>query len=178
MQNSVLTHWGRVTHICVGKLIVIGSDNGMSPDRRQAIIWPTAGLLSIGPLANIFQWKFNKNTTIFIEENARENVVCEMAFILSRPQCVKCIRNTVYKKYKLCYQTMRSIVSICENEAPRKLIWGFRCRLPWEVCFNIWIGLSCSTNNHYESSTFTYHQMLIWNMPWHIPIPSLTGGPT
>ena len=33
--------------------------------------------------------KSNQNTTIFIEENARENVVCEMAFILSRPQCVK-----------------------------------------------------------------------------------------
>ena len=26
------------THICVGKLIIIGSDNGLSPGRRQAII--------------------------------------------------------------------------------------------------------------------------------------------
>ena len=25
-----LTHWGRVTHICVGKLTIIGSDNGLS----------------------------------------------------------------------------------------------------------------------------------------------------
>ena len=33
-----LTHWGRVTHICVSKLTIIGSDNGLSPDRRQAII--------------------------------------------------------------------------------------------------------------------------------------------
>ena len=24
---SVLTHWGRVTHICVGKLTIIASDN-------------------------------------------------------------------------------------------------------------------------------------------------------
>ena len=45
-----LTHWGRVTHICVSKLIMIGSDNGLSPDRRQAIIWTNAGLLLIGPL--------------------------------------------------------------------------------------------------------------------------------
>ena len=37
---------------------------------------------------NIFQWKFNQNAVIFIEENAHENVVCEMASILSRPQCV------------------------------------------------------------------------------------------
>ena len=33
-----LTHWGRVAHICVGDLTIIGSDNGLSPGRRQAII--------------------------------------------------------------------------------------------------------------------------------------------
>ena len=33
-----LTHWGRVTHICVSELVTIGSDNGLSPGRRQAII--------------------------------------------------------------------------------------------------------------------------------------------
>ena len=47
--NVTLTHWGRVTHICVGKLTIIGSDNDLSPDRRQAIIWTNAGLLLIGP---------------------------------------------------------------------------------------------------------------------------------
>ena len=29
-----LTHWGRVTHICIGKLTIIGSDNGLLPGRR------------------------------------------------------------------------------------------------------------------------------------------------
>ena len=46
----VLTHWGRVTHICVSELNIIGSDNGLSPGRRQAIIWNNAGLLLIEPL--------------------------------------------------------------------------------------------------------------------------------
>ena len=46
----VLTHWGRVTHICVGNLTIIVSDNGWSPDRRQAIIGTNAGVLSIEPL--------------------------------------------------------------------------------------------------------------------------------
>ena len=46
----VLTHWGRVTHICVNKLTGIGSDNGLSPDRRQVIIWTNAGILLIGTL--------------------------------------------------------------------------------------------------------------------------------
>ena len=45
-----LTHWGRETHICVGKLTIIASDNGLSPGRRQAIIWTNAGILLIGPL--------------------------------------------------------------------------------------------------------------------------------
>ena len=48
------THWGRVTHICVGKLTIIGSDNGLSPERRQAIIWTNVGILLIGPLEIYF----------------------------------------------------------------------------------------------------------------------------
>ena len=49
-----LSHCGRVTHICVSKLAIIGSNNGLSPDRRQAIIWTNAGLLLIGPLGTNF----------------------------------------------------------------------------------------------------------------------------
>ena len=50
----VLTHWGRVMHICVGKLSIIGSDNGLLPGRRQAIIWTNAGILLIEPLGTNF----------------------------------------------------------------------------------------------------------------------------
>ena len=49
-----LTHWGRATNICVSKLTIIGSDNGLSPDRRQAIIWTNAGLLLIEPVGTNF----------------------------------------------------------------------------------------------------------------------------
>ena len=41
-------------HICVGKLTTIGSDNGLLPGRRQAIIWTIAGILLIGPLGTNF----------------------------------------------------------------------------------------------------------------------------
>ena len=51
---SQLTHWGRVTHICVSKLTIIDSDNGLSPGRRQAIIWTNVGILLIGPLGTNF----------------------------------------------------------------------------------------------------------------------------
>ena len=40
--------------ICVGKLTTIGSDNGLSPGRRQAIIWSNAGIMLIGPLGTNF----------------------------------------------------------------------------------------------------------------------------
>ena len=43
--QCILTHWGRVTHIPVGKLTIISTDNGLSPERRQAIIWTNAGIL-------------------------------------------------------------------------------------------------------------------------------------
>ena len=65
-----LTHWGRVTHICVCKLTIIGSDDGLSPGRRQAIIWTNAGMLLIRPLG-----------TNFHSKNAFENIVWEMASI-------------------------------------------------------------------------------------------------
>ena len=54
IQYSTLTHWGRVTHICVGKLNIIGSDNGLSPGRRQTIIWTNIGILLFGPLGTNF----------------------------------------------------------------------------------------------------------------------------
>ena len=50
----VLIHWGRVMHICVSKQTIIGSDNGLSPGQRQAIIWTNAGILLIGTLGTNF----------------------------------------------------------------------------------------------------------------------------
>ena len=49
-----LTNWSRVTNICVSRLTIIGSDNGLSPGRRQAIIWSNDGILLIGPLGTNF----------------------------------------------------------------------------------------------------------------------------
>ena len=58
MSADWLTHWGRVTHICVSKLTTIGTDNGLSPGRRQAIIRTNAGLLLIGPWGTNFNENF------------------------------------------------------------------------------------------------------------------------
>ena len=44
-------------------------------------------------LGNRLQWNLNWNSSIFIQENTFESVVCEMAAILSRPQCVNPFRS-------------------------------------------------------------------------------------
>ena len=54
IEITGLTHWGRVTHICVSDLTSIGSDNGLSPGRRQAIIRTNAGILLVSPLGTNF----------------------------------------------------------------------------------------------------------------------------
>ena len=54
LYPSSLTHWGRVMHICVTKLTIIDSNNGLSPGRRQAIIWTNDGILLIWPSGTNF----------------------------------------------------------------------------------------------------------------------------
>ena len=74
-------------HIHVGKTTIIGLHNGLSPGRRQAIIWTNAGILLIVHLGKN-QWNIDRNSYIFIQENAFVNVVCQMASILYRHQYV------------------------------------------------------------------------------------------
>ena len=50
----VLSHWSWAMNICVSKLTIIASDNGLSPGRCQAIIWDNAGIVSIGHLGTNF----------------------------------------------------------------------------------------------------------------------------
>ena len=52
-QHHCLTHPGRVTHICVTKLIIIGSDNGLWHGQRQAIIRTNVIILLIRNLVTI-----------------------------------------------------------------------------------------------------------------------------
>ena len=79
----ILTHWGRVTHICVGKLTIIGSDNGLSPGRRQAIIWTNAGTLLIWPLGTNFS-----EILIAIESFSLKKMHLKISSAKWRPFCL------------------------------------------------------------------------------------------
>ena len=83
LSLNVLTHWGRVTHICVSKLIIIGSDNDLSPERRQAIIWTNAGILLIRPLGTNFSEILIRNQTFSFKK-----MHLKMSFGKCRPFCL------------------------------------------------------------------------------------------
>ena len=79
----MLTHWGRVTHICFSNLTIIGSDNGLSPGRRQAIIRTNDGILLIGPLGTNFS-----EILIGIQTFSSKKIYLKMSFAKWRPFCL------------------------------------------------------------------------------------------
>ena len=81
--SSYLTHWGRVTHICVVNLTIIGSDNGLSPGWRQAIIQTNAGILLIGPLGASFS-----EILIGIQTFSFKKMLLKMSSAKWRPFCL------------------------------------------------------------------------------------------
>ena len=78
-----------MTHICIDKVTIIGSDNGYSPRQYQAVIWHSAGIVLIRTLGTNFSEMLSKIHLFLIEENAFENVFYEMMAILPWFQCVK-----------------------------------------------------------------------------------------
>ena len=79
----MLTHWGRLRHICVDKLTIIDSDNGLSPGRRQGIIWTYAGILLIGPLGTNFN-----DILISIQTFSFKKLHLKMSSAKWRPFCL------------------------------------------------------------------------------------------
>ena len=72
-----------MTHICVGKLTIIGSDNGLSPWRRQAIIWTNNGILLIRPLGTNFS-----QILIGIQPFSFKKMYLKMSSAKWRPSCL------------------------------------------------------------------------------------------
>ena len=97
LSHKIITHWGRVTHICVTYLTIITSDIGLSPSRRQAMIWTNAGILLTRPLGTNF-------SEILIEICAFsfKKMDLQMSFVKRRPFCLGLnVLNHNVKKSKL-----------------------------------------------------------------------------
>ena len=72
-----------MTHICVNKLTIIGSDNCLSPDRRQAIMWTNAGILLIRPSGTNFS-----EILIAIDVFSFKKIYLKMSSAKWRPFCL------------------------------------------------------------------------------------------
>ena len=79
----LLTHRGRMTHKCVSKLTIIGSDNGLLPGRCQATIWTNAGIWSIGTFGTNFSEILIEIQTFSLNEMHLKS--------LSQAQCVNSV---------------------------------------------------------------------------------------
>ena len=84
-----LTHWGRVMHICIGNLTIIGSDNGLLPGRCQAIIWTSARILLIRPLGTNFSENLICVQRVSFKKMHLKMSSPKWGSILSQAQCVK-----------------------------------------------------------------------------------------
>ena len=131
-STTLLTHWGRVTHICVGNLIIIGSDNGLSPGRRQAIIWTNAGILLIGPWGTNFS-----DILIGIRAFSFKKIHLKMSSAKWRPFCLglnvltRWLSTTAMAIGALCHTTWGSIdIILFHRDSPVSLT-GFTLILAW-----------------------------------------------
>ena len=97
---NVLIHRGRVTHICVDKLTIIGPDNGLSPGQRQAIIRTNAGMLLIEPLRTNFSGISIEIHTFSFQEMYLKMLSGKWRPFLSRPQCVKMLYSVLSGYWK------------------------------------------------------------------------------
>ena len=68
-----------MTHICISKLTIIGSNYGLAPSRYLNQCW---NIVCWTP-GNKLQWNLNRNLYIFIKENPFENVIWKW-----RPYCL------------------------------------------------------------------------------------------
>ena len=136
-------------------------------------------------LRNKFQWKFNQNLNIFIQENALGNVVCEMTSILSRPQCVNRQHTITWASddqdlwYQITSAHQGSIwdISLHYDSARSQGISTSRvdmrhqpplwqCKEPGHQHIKGWYETSASTMTMQGART-SAHQGLIWDISLH-----------
>ena len=131
------THWGRVTHICYSKLTIIGSDNALSPGRRQAIIWTNTGILLIWPLGTNFnEISIEILTFSFIKMRLK------VSSAKWRPFCLDLnVLKIVTCRPADAFQGLDAIPAACHEVKYLQLNWKKKGTLRWNLPA---IQISCS----------------------------------
>ena len=139
-----LTHWGRVTHICVSNLTI------------------QCWIIINWTLRNKLQWNIHRNSNLFIQENAFESVVCETAVILSRPQCVKS-NNTLTHT---CVDNFCLLLPSPHQLQSHPSFGPYRCRFQWLI--SRWFLLprnKCYCRNFYTELKIICVELGIFQIP-------------
>ena len=113
---AALTHWGRLTHICVSKLTIIGSHNGLPPGRRQAIIWTNAGIFLTGPSGTNFS-----EILIQIHRFSLKKMHSKTSSSKWRPFCLG-LNEVIYKNHRLPVKTYTGALPSNEQQWSMKII--------------------------------------------------------
>ena len=122
---KMLTHWGRVRHICISNLTSVGSDNGLLPGRCQAIIWTNAGLLFIGPLGTNFS-----EISIEIHTFPFKKIHLKILSAKWRPSCLalSVLKEPVLGVYiVICYYVIQLWIMFLSYNL-RQVIFDILCR--------------------------------------------------
>ena len=90
-----LTHWGGVTHICVGKLTIV-----WSPPNHYLHQW--WNIVNWTP-RNKLQGNSNRNSRIFSRENPFQNALWKKATTLSRSPCVNIAARSNFYSFRLLF---------------------------------------------------------------------------
>ena len=156
--------WGRVTHICVGKLTIIGSDNGLSPGRRQAIIWTNDGILLIGALETNFSEILIEIQTFSCWKKLFESVVCEMAAILSHELKTQQWINSLPCIFLFMFK-VKSCSHWCSWILRKPIEDQTNCNWTWLIFISYilkWIW------KVFWEMQFTVHFLSVWRFDWNI----------
>ena len=150
-----------MTHICLGKPPIIGSDNDLSPGRRQAIIWTSAGIVLIRPLGTNFS-----QILIGIQPFSFQKMYLKMLPVKWRPFCLGLNVLTLYMGAmpKWANQISKSKKGITPLSCiSHPLVWTQNYDIKY-TCVNY-----CSYNYHRA-------QHLIWNGSWEFNVLITSPG--
>ena len=164
-----------MTHICVGNLTIIGSDNGLSPGRRQAIAWTNVGILIIGPLGTNFS-----EMLIEIHTFSFKKIHLKMSSGKWRPFCLGL--HVIISRLTACYRY--DCVAWCSSHTcehsvntlrPGKRAAIFQTTfwntfLNEDIWISIWFSLKFFPKGPIDNNP-TLAQLMAWRRPGDKPLP-------
>ena len=156
----MLTHCGRVTHICIDKLTNIGLDNGLSPGRRQAIIWNNAAILLIGPLGTVFS-----EILIVIHTFSFKKMHLKMASVKWRPFCLGLNVLIRYIKFGVTSLVWNKMEDILKTFSIANYLMKILDKHSTEVYSQVpdWQQISSGSGN---GLALPRPQTIVWNHRW------------